>query len=80
MSHAMHISEPNFLVYQFLAPQVNKKPAAKVETKTAPTVSWLESHTVTDPNRERDSDDRDSGYRDSDGEGSGGGLGFDLTV
>ena len=75
MSHAMHISEPGFLVYQFLAPQVNKKPAAKAATKTAPTESWIESNTVTDPNRERGSDDRDS-----DGEGSGGGLSFYLTV
>jgi hypothetical protein len=75
MSHAMHISEPGFLVYQFLAPQVNKKPAAK----TVPTESWIESHTVTDPIREHDSGDRDSEDGASDGEGSGGG-GFDLTV
>jgi hypothetical protein len=76
MSHASHISNPSFLVYQLLVPPPKKKPAAK----TARIGDWIDNRAVTEVNRERNSDDSDSDDRDSEDDQSGGNRGFDFTV
>ncbi len=75
MSHASHITNPSFLVYQFLAPPVKKKSEPKAAAKTAFTENWVESREATVPVRGRNHE-----RQGTDDDDSGGRGGFDSTV